>query len=154
MELPSFDEVIRRCMHPIDESDDKELPPLRSTERQTNQLGNVQLQNNQHGNNQISSLRSRNVTSPEIVFRPPLHYRTKILSSDSGCFAVLVRSDRGMPSLPRMYCDTQELIFRCDFCGITKTPERREGPGGKRTLCNKCGLKWARGKRLWSGAEA
>lgn len=34
--------------------------------------------------------------------------------------------------------------FRCDFCGATSTPERRKGPSGSRTLCNRCGLAWAK----------
>lgn len=144
MELPSFDEVVRRCLVPVDRDVFTVLPPLRESSLET---PNSQIQNN------YISLRSRDVTPPKIVFQPSIHYKTKILSSGNGCFAVLVRSDRGMPSLPRVYQDTQELIFRCDCCGITKTPERREGPGGKRTLCNKCGLKWARGKRLWPGAD-
>lgn len=31
----------------------------------------------------------------------------------------------------------------CDFCGATQTPMWRRGPGGKATLCNACGVKWA-----------
>lgn len=34
--------------------------------------------------------------------------------------------------------------FRCEFCGATSTPERRRGPSGSRTLCNRCGLAWAK----------
>lgn len=35
----------------------------------------------------------------------------------------------------------------CLQCGKTSTPERRMGPAGKRTLCNACGLAWAKKKR-------
>lgn len=36
------------------------------------------------------------------------------------------------------------ITVHCDRCGITQTSERRRGPNGRRTLCNKCGLKWSR----------
>lgn len=34
--------------------------------------------------------------------------------------------------------------WACAWCGIKTTPEKRAGPRGNRTLCNRCGLKWAR----------
>jgi len=37
--------------------------------------------------------------------------------------------------------------FECDFCGSRNTPEWRRGPGGKNTLCNACGLKYAKQRR-------
>lgn len=42
----------------------------------------------------------------------------------------------------------------CRWCGILDTPEWRMGPHGKRTLCNRCGLRWAResGAAAASGA--
>lgn len=36
--------------------------------------------------------------------------------------------------------------FKCDFCGTTSTPEVRTGPRGKKTLCNRCGLRWAQSR--------
>lgn len=41
-----------------------------------------------------------------------------------------------------------EQPFSCTLCGTTRTPLRRLGPTGRRTLCNACGLKWARQERL------
>jgi len=119
MELPSFDELIRLCLNPIEVACERELPPLRES------LPETQV-----------------VNPPEVS-----HYKTKFLKSGSSCFAVLVRNDRSMPCLPRAFNASPELIFKCEFCGVTKTPEKREGPNGKRTLCNKCGLRWAREKR-------
>jgi len=37
--------------------------------------------------------------------------------------------------------------FECDFCGSKNTPEWRRGPSGKNTLCNACGLKYAKQRR-------
>ncbi|KAG0147378.1 hypothetical protein CROQUDRAFT_91451 [Cronartium quercuum f. sp. fusiforme G11] len=34
--------------------------------------------------------------------------------------------------------------FVCMSCGITNSPEWRKGPGGPKTLCNACGLRWAK----------
>jgi hypothetical protein len=34
----------------------------------------------------------------------------------------------------------------CQYCGATETPQWRRGPGGKRTLCNACGVKWSSGR--------
>eukprot|EP00210_Caulerpa_lentillifera_P006309 g6026.t1 len=33
---------------------------------------------------------------------------------------------------------------RCNSCGVTKTPQWREGPDGPRTLCNACGVRYSR----------
>jgi hypothetical protein len=33
---------------------------------------------------------------------------------------------------------------KCSNCGITETPEWRRGPDGQRSLCNACGLHFAK----------
>merc|ERR1712137_28870 len=35
----------------------------------------------------------------------------------------------------------------CHSCATSETPEWRRGPNGPRTLCNACGLKWAKKRR-------
>jgi hypothetical protein len=38
---------------------------------------------------------------------------------------------------------TKKMVnFVCLSCGITTSPQRREGPDGKGTLCNACGLRY------------
>jgi hypothetical protein len=39
--------------------------------------------------------------------------------------------------------DAYNLGRECVFCGATQTAMWRRGPGGKATLCNACGVKWA-----------
>ncbi|GAB2252330.1 hypothetical protein Droror1_Dr00005177 [Drosera rotundifolia] len=36
----------------------------------------------------------------------------------------------------------------CSHCGVHKTPQWREGPGGSRTLCNACGVRFKKGRLL------
>jgi len=36
----------------------------------------------------------------------------------------------------------------CQQCNVTETPEWRSGPTGPKTLCNRCGLRFAKIKRL------
>jgi len=37
----------------------------------------------------------------------------------------------------------KNMLF-CHFCGRKETPEWRKGPSGPATLCNACGLQWAK----------
>ncbi len=37
--------------------------------------------------------------------------------------------------------------FKCTECQKTKTPEWRKGPMGRNTLCNACGLAWAKAEK-------
>lgn len=38
--------------------------------------------------------------------------------------------------------------WRCRHCGTDKTPQRREGPEGRSTLCNACGVRYRQGRLL------
>lgn len=40
------------------------------------------------------------------------------------------------------HVDKSQLF--CHFCGRRETPEWRKGPAGPATLCNACGLQWAK----------
>jgi len=40
----------------------------------------------------------------------------------------------------------KNMLF-CHFCGRKETPEWRKGPSGPATLCNACGLQWAKKMR-------
>jgi len=50
----------------------------------------------------------------------------------------------------------KSMLF-CHFCGRKETPEWRKGPAGPATLCNACGLQWAkkvRAQRNSSGSRS
>lgn len=34
------------------------------------------------------------------------------------------------------------FIFQCLFCKVTETTQTRNGPTGKNSLCNRCGIRW------------
>lgn len=41
----------------------------------------------------------------------------------------------------------------CDECGAVESPEWRKGPKGPKTLCNACGLRWAKKTRKEEGTK-
>lgn len=41
----------------------------------------------------------------------------------------------------------------CDECGAVESPEWRKGPKGPKTLCNACGLRWAKKTRKEEGSK-
>ncbi|KAI5784283.1 hypothetical protein FPQ18DRAFT_310212 [Pyronema domesticum] len=43
--------------------------------------------------------------------------------------------------------------YVCTDCGTLDSPEWRKGPKGPKTLCNACGLRWAKSVRLARGAD-
>lgn len=48
------------------------------------------------------------------------------------------------PYTPNVHVARQALPGRCHSCNISETPEWRRGPDGARTLCNACGLHFAK----------
>ncbi|KAF9818613.1 hypothetical protein IEO21_02593 [Rhodonia placenta] len=52
-------------------------------------------------------------------------------------------SERGGPKKKRSFGGTAEQ-YVCVTCGRTDSPEWRKGPLGPKTLCNACGLRWAK----------
>jgi len=41
----------------------------------------------------------------------------------------------------------KEGPYQCDFCHTVDTPEWRSGPNGKKTLCNRCGIRFSKLKK-------
>lgn len=39
-----------------------------------------------------------------------------------------------------------QQVRKCFHCGVTKTPQWREGPNGPKTLCNACGVRYRSGR--------
>jgi len=47
-------------------------------------------------------------------------------------------------AMPAVIAAQQEGMHVCVTCGRTDSPEWRKGPLGPKTLCNACGLRWAK----------
>ncbi|TVU51031.1 hypothetical protein EJB05_02435, partial [Eragrostis curvula] len=45
-------------------------------------------------------------------------------------------------------CRPRNTGQKCLHCGTTSTPQWREGPMGRHTLCNACGVRWRQGRLL------
>jgi DNA-directed RNA polymerase subunit RPC12/RpoP len=43
--------------------------------------------------------------------------------------------------------------YVCTDCGTLDSPEWRKGPSGPKTLCNACGLRWAKKEKKRMGKE-
>ncbi|EGG18485.1 putative GATA-binding transcription factor [Cavenderia fasciculata] len=57
----------------------------------------------------------------------------------------LKKSSGGVLGVKRTYVTTPKSKGNyCVFCGTMETPEWRKGPGGHKTLCNACGLHYAK----------
>lgn len=54
------------------------------------------------------------------------------------------QSDESFPPPAKRKRKTQIIDRKCKICGDTQTPEWRKGPQGSHTLCNACGLNYAK----------
>ena len=70
----------------------------------------------------------------------------------------LIRGDVGIPmAMDRETRDNKKKKikvadeFVCTDCGTLDSPEWRKGPSGPKTLCNACGLRWAKKEKKKSG---
>ncbi|XP_074558217.1 putative GATA transcription factor 22 [Curcuma longa] len=65
------------------------------------------------------------------------------------------RAGKWMPSETRlvrkMIDSTGEMIRVCSDCNTTKTPLWRRGPNGPKSLCNACGIRQRKARRVMAG---
>jgi len=59
-------------------------------------------------------------------------------------FSSLQSSRLRKPFHKRRPAHMDKSMLFCHFCGRKETPEWRKGPAGPATLCNACGLQWAK----------
>jgi len=62
-------------------------------------------------------------------------------------FSSLTNSRIRKPFHKRRPAHMDKNMLFCHFCGRKDTPEWRKGPAGPATLCNACGLQWAKKMR-------
>jgi len=76
-------------------------------------------------------------------YSPPVQYTTPAASSVE-VFSSLPGSRVRKPFHKRRPAHMDKNMLFCHFCGRKETPEWRKGPSGPATLCNACGLQWAK----------
>jgi len=83
--------------------------------------------------------------SPPLPPPPPTQYSSSSSGSSSvEVFSSLTNSRVRKPFHKRRPAHMDKNMLFCHFCGRKETPEWRKGPAGPATLCNACGLQWAK----------
>lgn len=78
-----------------------------------------------------------------------VHALHEIESSDSNSAEKHSRKRKRKNLACRSGDETDSQVSRiCSHCGVTKTPQWREGPNGPKTLCNACGVRYRSGRLL------
>jgi len=88
------------------------------------------------GLTQLSAVPTTVLTTPHYVAAPHADPASSVSSA---------RMRKPFHKRRPAHMDKSMLI--CHFCGRRDTPEWRKGPGGPATLCNACGLQWAKKMR-------
>ncbi|KAF2139837.1 uncharacterized protein K452DRAFT_274311 [Aplosporella prunicola CBS 121167] len=65
-----------------------------------------------------------------------------LIRGDAGIAIVVDKDNRGHADKKKKLKIADEYV--CTDCGTLDSPEWRKGPNGPKTLCNACGLRWAK----------
>ncbi|KAH0306170.1 hypothetical protein KCU71_g9603, partial [Aureobasidium melanogenum] len=65
-----------------------------------------------------------------------------LIRGDAGIAILLDRDRDGTKEKKKKLKVAEEYV--CADCGTLDSPEWRKGPKGPKTLCNACGLRWAK----------
>lgn len=81
------------------------------------------------------------------------HHSPALIRGDAGIAIPADRDGRGAANKVKKLKAADEYV--CTDCGTLDSPEWRKGPSGPKTLCNACGLRWAKKekKRTNSGVN-
>ena len=75
-----------------------------------------------------------------------------LIRGDAGIAILLDRDRDGNKEKKKKLKVADEYV--CADCGTLDSPEWRKGPKGPKTLCNACGLRWAKKEKKRSGGDA
>ncbi|KAI8453592.1 hypothetical protein BY996DRAFT_6414521 [Phakopsora pachyrhizi] len=64
--------------------------------------------------------------------------------NESGNFNIIDNGNNFSTTGSSRKSGNSAIEFVCKECGVTDSPEWRKGPMGRKTLCNACGLRWAK----------
>jgi len=71
-----------------------------------------------------------------------------LVKGDAGIAILADRGDRGLEKKKKIKMADE---YVCTDCGTLDSPEWRKGPSGPKTLCNACGLRWAKKEKKKQG---
>jgi len=71
-----------------------------------------------------------------------------LIRGDAGIAMPVDRDGRGIDKKKKMKLADE---YVCTDCGTLDSPEWRKGPSGPKTLCNACGLRWAKKEKKKQG---
>jgi len=74
-----------------------------------------------------------------------------LIRGDAGIAILLDRDREGLRKEKKKLKVADEYV--CADCGTLDSPEWRKGPKGPKTLCNACGLRWAKKEKKRSGDD-
>nr|DAZ89851.1 TPA_inf: white collar-2 [Zymoseptoria tritici IPO323] len=74
-----------------------------------------------------------------------------LIRGDAGIAILLDRDREGAKKEKKKLKVADEYV--CADCGTLDSPEWRKGPKGPKTLCNACGLRWAKKEKKRSGVD-
>ncbi|ORX95765.1 GATA-domain-containing protein [Basidiobolus meristosporus CBS 931.73] len=81
-----------------------------------------------------------NSSPTNIVTNSPEQYKRNYLSDENTCNQEINLKSRKK----RKQKSEDNIDHMCTECGTVESPEWRKGPQGPKTLCNACGLRWAK----------
>jgi len=86
-----------------------------------------------------------NIMSPDMYGnRKPMEYMYRGFYPPNYADIPPMLFDNQTPLKRRRQTQASKRNLQCAICGVTKTPEWRRGPAGDHTLCNACGLQYAK----------
>ena len=74
-----------------------------------------------------------------------------LIRGDAGIAILLDRDRDGIKEKKKKLKVAEEYV--CADCGTLDSPEWRKGPKGPKTLCNACGLRWAKKEKKKAGGD-
>lgn len=75
-----------------------------------------------------------------------------LIRGDAGIAILLDRDREGSKEKKKKLKVADEYV--CADCGTLDSPEWRKGPKGPKTLCNACGLRWAKKEKKRTGGDS
>jgi len=94
-----------------------------------------------------------NYNFPQQIIVPPVPQQVLWPEQPLAATEQTFQVENGQPQHKRNHAAKRAHNLYCHFCNTRETPEWRKGPAGKHTLCNACGLRYAKKLRQQLGVR-